>query len=91
LTIESGRYASVTALAQNLGINRSYVRRILGLAMLAPNIIEAIVWGQEPTGLSLDRLLGTVEVMWTRQRAFPFALWSGGDTGDRHPRAAPSS
>jgi hypothetical protein len=49
--IETGRFASVTALAQALGVDRSYVRRVLTLATLAPDIVEAIVRGREPSGL----------------------------------------
>jgi hypothetical protein len=66
--IETGRYTSVTALAQNLGINRSYVRRILGLAMLAPDIVEAIMEGREPGGMSLDLLMKALPISWSRQR-----------------------
>ena len=52
--IDSGRYASVTELASALGVDRSYVGRVMRLALLAPDIVEAIVLGREPSGLSLE-------------------------------------
>lgn len=66
--IESGRYPSATALAEAMGLDRSYVRRILALASLAPDIVEAIVEGREPTGMSLDRLMTDVPMGWEEQR-----------------------
>jgi hypothetical protein len=48
---------SITALADSLGVYRSYVRRILTLATLASDIVEVIVVGEEPSGLSLDTLM----------------------------------
>jgi hypothetical protein len=54
--LDTGRYASVTALADALQLDRSYARRILTLATLAPDIVDAIVRGDEPNGLSLERL-----------------------------------
>src|SRR6185436_19683270 len=55
--IETGRYGSIANLAKALGLDRCYVRRILNLAALAPNIVEAIVAGKEPSGLSLERIV----------------------------------
>jgi hypothetical protein len=66
--IDSGRYKSIAALASALGADRSYVRRILGLACLAPDIVTAIVAGTEPSGLSLDRLVKTLPMGWEEQR-----------------------
>jgi len=39
-----------------LGVDRSYVGRMLRLTSLAPGIIEAILRGEEPNGLSLRKL-----------------------------------
>ena len=66
--IDSGKYASVTELAEALGVDRSYVGRIMRLALLAPDIVEAIVRGQEPSGLSLERLTKPLGVLWSEQR-----------------------
>jgi len=44
-------------LAKKLGLAAPYVTRILGLANLAPDIVEAVCNGSEPEGLSLARLV----------------------------------
>jgi hypothetical protein len=56
-------------LAEALGVDRCYVRRILNLSRLAPDIVEAIVRGEEPSGLSLERLAKGVPMGWEEQRA----------------------
>ena len=66
--IDQGRYRSVTELAAALGVDRSYVGRILRLTLLAPDIIELIVAGREPSGLSLERLVKAMPVEWEEQR-----------------------
>ncbi len=37
-------------------------------ASLAPDIVEAIVRGDEPSGLSLERLVKRMPVVWAEQR-----------------------
>ena len=49
-------------------MDRSYVGRIMRLALLALDIVEAIVEGREPSGLSLERLVRGMPVVWDRQR-----------------------
>jgi len=65
--LEEGRYASVRALAQALGVDNSYVARLLRLTLLAPDIVEAILEGTEPSGLSLEKLY-RAPVDWESQR-----------------------
>ncbi len=38
------------------------------LALLAPDIVEAIVDGREPSGLSLEMLVTKMSVVWEEQR-----------------------
>ena len=72
--IESGKIRSVTDLARSLDVDNSYVMRILKLTALAPDIIEAILNGKEPSGLSLAQLTRTFPMDWEQQRAlFGFA------------------
>ena len=66
--INDGRYASVTELAEGLDVDRSYVGRIMRLGLLAPDIVEAIVRGEEPSGLSLEVLAKKLPVRWEEQR-----------------------
>jgi hypothetical protein len=54
--LESGRYASIRELALDAGVDNSYLARMLRLTLLAPDIIEAILDGTEPDGLSLEKL-----------------------------------
>ncbi|MCC6311611.1 MAG: hypothetical protein IT345_11960 [Trueperaceae bacterium] len=67
--IDGGRYSSITELARALDVDRSYVGRITRLTLLAPDIVEAILRGVEPSGLSLQRLTKQLPVEWPRQRA----------------------
>jgi hypothetical protein len=66
--IDSGRYATITDLAAALEVDRAYASRMLRLTLLAPDIIEAILRGAEPSGLSLARLTGRLPLLWTEQR-----------------------
>lgn len=65
--LESGEYPSVDDLAQSLKVDRSYVSRLLQLTSLAPDIIEAILRGDEPDGLSLAKLRRDLPVRWDEQ------------------------
>jgi hypothetical protein len=65
--LESGRYASIDALAARMGVNASYVGRTINLTLLAPDLVEAILMGQEPDGLSLEKLYG-LPLEWKEQR-----------------------
>jgi hypothetical protein len=67
--LESGLYATVRDLAKAERINESYLSRVLRLTLLAPNIIRAILDGQQSIGLELDNLLGPVPLDWTQQHA----------------------
>jgi hypothetical protein len=66
--IESGEVESVSDLARRLRLDPSFVARTIRLAALAPDIVDAILSGQEPDGLSLRRLRGDVPVLWEEQR-----------------------
>ena len=65
--LESGEYASLEDLAAANGVDRTYVGRMLRLTSLAPTIVEAIVNGDEPEGISLARLREKLPVVWAEQ------------------------
>ena len=65
--LEQGRYCSIRALARELGVDNSYVARLLRLSLLAPDIVESILHGTEPSGLSLEKLY-RVPLNWESQR-----------------------
>jgi hypothetical protein len=66
--LESGAYATVEEIAAAEKINGSYVSRVLRLTLLAPDIVEAILDGQQPAALQLDALLKPALVQWEDQR-----------------------
>lgn len=66
--LESGKHASIDDLAQTLKVDRTYVSRMLRLALLAPDIIEAILRGDEPDSLSLRKLQKDPPMCWGEQR-----------------------
>jgi hypothetical protein len=66
--LESGEYGSVEELAQAVGADRTYVGRMLRLTSLAPDIVEAVLRGDEPEGMSLEKLRKELPVVWGEQR-----------------------
>jgi hypothetical protein len=58
------RSRGVEDLAKDVGCDRTYVGRMLRLTSLAPDIIEAILRGDEPDGLSLEKLRKNLPVRW---------------------------
>src|SRR6201990_2348794 len=58
--LDSGRYASISEIASAEKIDRGYVGSILRLTLLAPDIVEAILDGRQPTELGLPTLLEAV-------------------------------
>ncbi len=66
--IDSGKFASLSELAKAIGLNPSYAARIYRLTYLAPDIIEAILDGHEPDGLSMRVLRKPAPMEWSQQR-----------------------
>ena len=66
--IETGQAESNSDLARKLKLDQSYIARIIRLTSLAPDIVEAILTGQEPDGLSLRSLRRDVPLSWEAQR-----------------------
>jgi hypothetical protein len=63
-------YSSVTEISEAEGINKSYVSRILRLALLAPDIVEIILEGRSDQALMLERLERPLPPNWRDQHAF---------------------
>jgi hypothetical protein len=66
--LENGQFATVQELAAAEKINASYVSRVLRLTLLAPDIVEAILDGRQPEGMTLPPLMEGVAVEWEEQR-----------------------
>jgi hypothetical protein len=67
--LEDGEYASTAELAKAEKVNDSYLSRILRLTLIAPDVIEAILTGRQPSTLQLDDLLKPLPAAWSLQHA----------------------
>ena len=64
-----GRARSLQELAKRDGISRRYIRRLVGLAFLSPQLIEAILQGRQPVALTATRLTELdLPLDWTEQQ-----------------------
>ena len=67
--LDEGVYASVSDIGDAENISKSYVSRILRLALLAPDIVEAILVGKPDQALLLERLERPLPASWAEQRS----------------------
>jgi hypothetical protein len=63
-----GVYASVSDIGDAEDISKSYVSRILRLALLAPDLVEAILAGSTDQVLMLEKLQRPLPASWAEQR-----------------------
>ena len=61
-------YASVSEIGDAENISKSYVSRILRLALLAPDIVDAILAGGADQGMMLEQLERPLLTGWEEQR-----------------------
>lgn len=66
--LDEGRYCSIAEMGEALGINRFYLARMMRLTLLAPCIVEAVVDGREPDGMSIERLRRPMPTVWDEQK-----------------------
>jgi hypothetical protein len=66
--LDEGVYASVGDIGNAENISKSYVSRILRLALLAPDIVEAILVGRTNQTLMLEKLERPLPTGWEAQR-----------------------
>jgi hypothetical protein len=66
--LDDGVYASVSDIGDAENISKSYVSRILRLALLAPDLIEAILTRNADQSLMLERLERPLPASWEEQR-----------------------
>jgi ParB-like chromosome segregation protein Spo0J len=66
--LATGRARSLQELAQREGITRRYIRRLVNLAFLSPDLIEAVLHGRQPVELTAKRLTELdLPLNWTEQ------------------------
>ncbi len=66
----SGSCDGVQSMADEVGVDTSYVTRLMYLAMLAPDIIQTIAMGKHPAELTAEKLYRMVPLPsdWVEQR-----------------------
>ena len=66
--LDEGVYTSVSEIGDAENISKSYVSRILRLALLAPDILEAILMVRMDQALMLEKLERPLPLSWVEQR-----------------------
>jgi hypothetical protein len=66
--LDEKRYASISEMAAAERIERGYLGTLLRLTLLAPNLIEALLDGRQPEGVTLPRLLEPFPLNWSEQQ-----------------------
>jgi hypothetical protein len=66
--LDEGLYTSVSEIGDAENISKSYVSRILRLALLAPDIVDGILAGSSDQALMLERLERPLPASWEEQR-----------------------
>ncbi len=65
--LDSGDFATIAELAEREGIAFTYMARVLRLTLLAPDIVEAILGGNQRSDVTLARVLGPFPMEWSGQ------------------------
>jgi hypothetical protein len=66
--LDEGFYTSVSEIGDAENISKSYVSRILRLALLAPDIVDAILAGTADLALMLEQLERPLPANWEEHR-----------------------
>jgi hypothetical protein len=67
--LETGDFSTIEEIADAENINPSYVSRVLRMTLLAPEIVEAILAGKQPEGLTMARAMQPFPVEWKYQQS----------------------
>jgi hypothetical protein len=65
--LETGGFSTIEEIADAENINPSYVSRVLRMTLLAPEIVEAILAGRQPPGLTMARAMQPFPMDWRHQ------------------------
>ena len=66
--LETGKAASLSDIAKQVGVDNSYVSRMVNLTVLAPDIVEAILEDKLPPDTKLFDLAVDPPTLWDDQR-----------------------
>jgi hypothetical protein len=67
--LETGDFSTIEEIAEAENINSSYVSRVLRMTLLAPEIVEAILAGRPPEGLTMARAMQPFPIEWKHQQS----------------------
>lgn len=65
--LETGEFSTIEEIAEAESINPSYVSRVLRMTLLAPEIVETILAGEQPEGLTMTRAMQPFPAIWVEQ------------------------
>ena len=65
--LREGDYQTLEEIADVENINPSYVSRLLRMTLLSPEIVEAILAGRQPEGLTMARAMQPFPIEWQHQ------------------------
>ena len=88
LMLDTGKFATVAELARREGIAVSYLTRILGLTLLAPELVEAILEGRQLADLTLEKLREPAPDEWQTQMSW---LYRNREVAERTSHPLPSA
>ena len=65
--LREGDYQTLEEIADVEKINSSYVSRLLRMTLLAPEVVEAILTGRQPPGLTMAKAMKPFPMEWRNQ------------------------
>jgi site-specific DNA recombinase len=67
--LRNGDATSIEGLAQELGLNRAYVSRVIAFAFVSPTLIEAALKGETDRTVNVNQLIqsGGLPILWRKQ------------------------
>ena len=68
--LENGTYSCLDEIAKAERISPSFISRIIRIASLAPDIVDAILDGRQPAYLTLKDLMVPFPVEWATQKRY---------------------
>ena len=75
--LENGTFATINELAAAEQIAETYVGRVVRLTLLAPDLVEQIIAGNQPPNARLPELMRSFPIEWERQRKSLGTIVSG--------------
>jgi hypothetical protein len=66
--LETGAHSTIKDIAEAEKIAETYVGRVLRLSLLAPDIVEAILIGNQSPQITLPLLMKSIPIEWIGQR-----------------------